>query len=109
MTTDPEMIEFRMGPGNAALVRMTSSAITLTDLGQADPDAADHVFEHPGEDFSVVSVRTLRRLPRCNRRVDAAPGPQRVGAAGLLVVRGLPSFTELLWLYGWETLDASSP
>ena len=107
MTPDPEMIEFRLGPGNAALVRMTSSAITLTDLGQADPDAADHVFEHPGEDFSVVSGGRyvgFRDATAESMRLRARSGWVKLVFSSY---EDFHSFTELLWLYGWETLDGS--
>ena len=107
MTPDPEMSEFRLGPGNAALVSMTSSAITLTNLDQADRDAADYVFEHPGEDFSVISVG--RYVGFRDATAESMRLRARSGWVKLLFssYEDFQSFTELLWLHGWETLDAS--
>jgi hypothetical protein len=107
MTPKPEMTEIRLGPGNAALVRMTSSAITLADLDQADADAADHVLEHPGEDFSVISVG--RYVGFRDATAESMRLRARSGWVKLLFssYEDFQSFTELLWRYGWETLDAS--
>lgn len=107
MASNPEAMEFRLGPGNAALVSMTSKAITLTDLAQADPERAVHVFEHPGNDFSVTSVGHYVGFR--NAITDSMRLWVRDGWLKLAFSSGadFDSFTELLWLYGWETLDGS--
>ena len=102
MDPDPDPIEFRLGLGNAALVSITSSTITLTDL-----DAVDHVFEHPGEDFSVISIGRyvgFRDATTETMRLRAKDGWVELVFSSY---EDFHSFTELLWLYGWETLDAS--
>jgi hypothetical protein len=86
---------------------MTSSAITLTDLDHADTDAANHVFEHPGEDFSVVSVGRyvgFRDATAESMRLRTASGWVKLVFSSH---DDFESFTEYLWLCGWETLDAS--
>jgi len=102
MTRHTEPREFRLGPGNAALVSVTKSAITLTDLYKAV-----HVFEHPGNDFSVISVGHYVGF----RNATAESIRLRVRDGWLKLVvssyADFESFTELLWLYGWETLDGS--
>ena len=107
MAPNPEITEFRLGAGNAALVGMTSSAITLTDLDGADTDTADHVLEHPGEDFSVTSVGRyvgFRDATAESMRIRAKVGWVRLNFSSY---EDFASFTDLLWLHGWKTLDAS--
>ena len=94
------MTQFRLGPGNAALASITSSSVTLTDLDEADTDAANHVFEHPGEDFSVVSVGRyvgFRDATAESMRLRARSGWVKPVFSSY---EDFESFAELLWRYG---------